>query len=160
MSPLKTLLYVTCVAAIASSSLAMDAQDADKTTEPLKVEFSRAFGAPADGSWDGLFSGDNIQDPIKYATEKPEQTIFKSAQYALSSATSGNEIWYGSAASVWCYWPYVSMKMPVTLMNHETPSHGCQMTPPSGQRPTAQIYFHNVVTNVTTHVGPDTIING
>ena len=57
MSPLKTLLYVTCVASIASSSLAMDAQDADKNTEPLKVEFSRAFGAPADGSWDGLFSG-------------------------------------------------------------------------------------------------------
>jgi len=98
MSPLKTLLYVTCVASIASSSLAMDAQDADNTTEPLKIEFSRAFGAPADGSWDGLFSGDNILDPIKYATERPEQTIFKSAQYALSSATSGNEIWYGSAA--------------------------------------------------------------
>jgi hypothetical protein len=160
MSPLKFLLYVTLVASIASSSLAMDAQDSDKTTEPLKVEFSRAFGAPADGSWDGLFSGDNVLDPIKYATEKPEQAIFKSAQYALSSATSGDEIWYGSAASVWCYWPYVSMKMPVTLMNYETPNHGCQMTPPSGQRPTGQIYFHNVVTNVTTHVGPDTITNG
>ncbi|MEH6571378.1 MAG: hypothetical protein V7709_20010 [Halioglobus sp.] len=145
---------------IGSSGLAMGAPGPQKTTEPLKVKFSRAFGAPADGSWDGLFSGDNILDPVKYATEKPEQTIFKSAQYALSSATSGDEIWYGSAASVWCYWPYVSMKMPVTLMNHETPNHGCQMTPPSGQRPTGQIYFHNVKTNVTTHIGPDTIING
>ena len=52
------------------------------------------------------------------------------------------------------------MKMPLTLMNHETPNHACQMTPPSGQRPTAQIYFHNVTTNKTTHVGPDTIGNG
>ena len=50
--------------------------------------------------------------------------------------------------------------MPLTLMNHETPHHGCQMTPPSGQRPTAQIYFHDVETGVTTHVGPDTIGNG
>jgi hypothetical protein len=52
------------------------------------------------------------------------------------------------------------MKMPLTLMNHETPNHGCQMTPPSGQRPLAQIYFTNVSTSVTTHVGPDTIVNG
>jgi hypothetical protein len=124
------------------------------------VEFSRTFGAPADGSWDGLFSGDNVIDPIKYATATPEQTIFKSAQYALASTTAGNEIWYGSAASVWCYWPYVSMKMPLTLMNHETPNHGCQLTPPSGQRPTAQIYFHDVATGVSTHVGPHTIVNG
>ena len=110
---------------------AIAAQNYEKTQVPLDVRFSRAFGAPADGSWDGLFSAANTLDPVKYATEKPEQTIFKSAQYALSSATSGDEIWYGSAASVWCYWPYVSMKMPVTLMNHETPNHGCQITPPS-----------------------------
>ncbi|MGI9284194.1 MAG: hypothetical protein ACR2P1_02295, partial [Pseudomonadales bacterium] len=144
----------------ASNGLAPAAQDSEQITAPLEVKFSRAFGAPADGSWDGLFSGDNVLDPAKYATEKPEKTIFKSAQYALSSTTAGDEIWYGSAASVWCYWPYVSMKMPLTLMNHETPHHGCQMTPPSGQRPTGQIYFHNVKTNVTTHVGPNTIKNG
>jgi len=145
---------------IAGGALDADVQESTEPKAPLEVKFSRAFGAPADGSWDGLFSGDNVLDPIKYATEKPEQTVFKSAQYALSSATSGDEIWYGSAASVWCYWPYVSMKMPVTLMNHETPNHGCQMTPPSGQRPTGQIYFTNVTTGVTTHVGPDTIVNG
>jgi hypothetical protein len=52
------------------------------------------------------------------------------------------------------------MKMPLTLMNHETPNHGCQMTPPSGQRPLAQIYFTNVKSGVTTLVGPDTIVNG
>ena len=52
------------------------------------------------------------------------------------------------------------MKMPLTLMNHETPHHGCQMTPPAGQRPTAQIYFHNVATGESTHVGPGTVING
>jgi hypothetical protein len=145
---------------VASSGPAMDAQSSEELTAPLEVKFSRAFGAPADGSWDGLFSGDNVLDPIKYATQKPEQTVFKSAQYALSSATSGDEIWYGTAASVWCYWPYVSMKMPLTLMNHETPNHSCQMTPPSGQRPLAQIYFTNVKTGETTHVGPDTIVNG
>jgi hypothetical protein len=50
--------------------------------------------------------------------------------------------------------------MPLTLMNHETPNHGCQMTPPSGQRPLAQIYFTNVKSGVTTLVGPDTIVNG
>ena len=131
-----------------------------KENSPLKVSFSRAFGVPADGSWDGLFSGDNEIDPVKYASEKPEQLVFKSGQYALSSTTSGNEIWYGTAASVWCYWPYISMKMPLTLMNHETPNHGCQMTPPSGQRPTAQIYIHDVEGDVSTHIGPDTIING
>ncbi len=145
---------------IAQLSALAEAQSSQKNTAPLKVEFSRAFGAPADGSWDGLFSGDNVIDPIKYANEKPEQTIFKSGQYALSSTTAGNEIWYGTAASVWCYWPYISMKMPLTLMNHETPNHGCQMTPPSGQRPLAQIYFHNVKTGVSTHVGPGTITNG
>jgi hypothetical protein len=137
---------------------------AEDTTSPgraeLEVNFSRAFGVPADGSWDGLFSSDNALDPIRYANETPDQTIFKSGQYALSSTTSGDEIWYGTAASVWCYWPYISMKMPLTLMNHETPHHGCQMTPPSGQRPTAQIYFHNVRTGESTHVGPDTIANG
>ena len=115
----------------------VEPQSSGKVTKPLNVKFSRAFGAPADGSWDGLFSGENVIDPIKYATEKPEKTIFKSAQYALASTTSGKEIWYGSAASVWCYWPYISMKMPLTLANHETPNHGCQLTPPSGQRPTA-----------------------
>lgn len=132
----------------------------DKSMPRLEVTFSRAFGAPADGSWDGLFSADNILDPIRYAREAPEKTLFKSGQYALSSTTSGNEIWYGTAASVWCYWPYISMKMPLALMNHETPNHACQMTPPTGQRPTAQIYFHDVETGVTTHVGPDTLING
>jgi hypothetical protein len=145
---------------IASASLAMGALDSAKVTEPLRVNFSRAFGVPADGSWDGLFSGDNVLDPIKYANQEPEQTMFKSGQYALSSTTAGNEIWYGTAASVWCYWPYISMKMPLTLMNHETPHHGCQMTPPSGQRPTAQIYFYDVETGVSTHIGPDTITNG
>jgi len=145
---------------VGDNALASEVQSHEQTQVPLDVKFSRAFGAPADGSWDGLFSAENTLDPVKYATQKPEKTIFKSAQYALSSATSGDEIWYGSAASVWCYWPYVSMKMPVTLMNHETPNHGCQITPPSGQRPTGQIYFHNVKTNVSTHVGPNTIING
>lgn len=128
--------------------------------QPAKVQFSRSFGVPADGSWHGLFSSDNKLDPIKYAEEKPEGVVFKSGQYALSSTTAGDEIWYGTAASVWCYWPYISMKMPLTLMNHESPRHGCQMTPPSGQRPTAQIYIHNVKTGKSTHVGPDTIGNG
>lgn len=122
--------------------------------------FSRTFNAPADGSWHGLFSSKNTLDPIRYATEKPEGKIFKSAQYALSSTTVGSEIWYGTAASVWCYWPYISMKMPLTLMNHETPNHACQMTPPSGQRPTAQIYFYDVETDNSAHVGPDTVKNG
>jgi hypothetical protein len=52
------------------------------------------------------------------------------------------------------------MKMPLTLMNHETPNHGCQMTPPSGQRPTAQIYWHDLTSGKTTHVGPNTVTNG
>ena len=65
---------------VASSSLAMGAQQPEKITEPLEVKFSRSFGVPADGSWDGLFSGDNVLDPVKYANEKPEQTIFKSGQ--------------------------------------------------------------------------------
>jgi hypothetical protein len=163
-----TCLFATTIAVI--SGLTMEAQGtggsaapleaAPLMAAPLEVKFSRAFGAPADGSWDGLFSGDNVLDPVRYATEEPEQTIFKSGQYALSSTTAGDEIWYGTAASVWCYWPYISMKMPLTLMNHETPNHGCQMTPPSGQRPLAQIYFHNVKTGKSTHVGPDTIENG
>lgn len=160
---LLAMAFSSCLLAdldVASSSLAVGTQGSDKIEAPLDVTFSRAFGAPADGSWDGLFSGENVLDPVKYANQKPEQTIFKSGQYALSSTTAGNEIWYGTAASVWCYWPYISMKMPLTLMNHETPNHGCQMTPPSGQRPTAQIYFHNVETDITTHVGPDTIANG
>ena len=144
----------------ASSREATAIQRPEADAAPFKVTFSRAFGAPADGSWVGLFSDDNLLDPIRYAKEKPEKKIFKSAQYALSSSTAGSEIWYGTAASVWCYWPYISMKMPLTLMNHETPHHACQMTPPSGQRPTAQIYFHNVETDVSTHVGPDTIANG
>ncbi|MEH6592048.1 MAG: hypothetical protein V7746_17425 [Halioglobus sp.] len=156
----KILFYVTLVASIASNSVVLNAQNAETKTEPLDVKFSRAFGVPADGSWDGLFSSDNVLDPIRYANEEPEPTVFKSGQYALSSTTTGDEIWYGTAASVWCYWPYISMKMPLTLMNHETPNHGCQMTPPSGQRPTAQIYFHNVKTDVSAHVGPDTIVNG
>jgi hypothetical protein len=160
MPPIKIMFYVTLGVAIASGSLAMDTGDSETIAAPLDVKFSREFGVPADGSWDGLFSGDNVLDPVKYANEKPEKTIFKSGQYALSSTTAGNEIWYGTAASVWCYWPYISMKMPLTLMNHETPHHGCQMTPPSGQRPTAQIYFYDVDTGVTTHVGPNTISNG
>jgi hypothetical protein len=159
-SSFKRALYLTLAFASVSSSLAMDAQKPRKNSDGLEVEFSRAFGVPADGSWDSLFSGDNVIDPVKYADTEPEQTVFKSAQYALSSTTAGDEIWYGSAASVWCYWPYISMKMPLTLMNHETPNHGCQLTPPSGQRPLAQIYFTNVNTGETTHVGPDTIGNG
>ena len=125
-----------------------------------EAKFSRAFGVPADGSWDGLFSGDNVLDPVRYASEKPEGKVFKSGQYALSSTTVGADIWYGTAASVWCYWPFISMAMPLTLMNHETPNHGCQMTPPPGQRPTAQIYYHNVRTGKSAHVGPSTIENG
>ena len=160
MHRLIRLFYITLAASCVSNSLAMDVQDPGKTNEPLEVSFSRAFSVPADGSWDGLFSGDNVLDPIRYANQEPEQTVFKSGQYALSSTTAGDEIWYGTAASVWCYWPSISMRMPLTLMNHETPHHGCQMTPPAGQRPTAQIYFHNVVTGETTHVGPDTIGNG
>jgi len=144
----------------ASTTLATEPNHTTSASAPLQVNFSRAFGAPADGSWDELFSSENTLDAAKYAIQAPEQTIFKSGQYALSSTTAGDEIWYGTAASVWCYWPYISMKMPLTLMNHETPNHGCQMTPPIGQRPTAQIYFHNVKTNTTTHVGPDTIANG
>ncbi|MDX1735761.1 MAG: hypothetical protein R3228_15410, partial [Halioglobus sp.] len=146
-------------AAVAAATATATAT-ANYASAPLQVTFSRAFGAPADGSWDALFSSDNVIDPVRYATEEPERTVFKSAQYALSSTTAGDEIWYGSAASVWCYWPYISMKMPLTLMNHETPHHGCQMTPPAGQRPLAQIYFHNVKTGVSTHVGPATVSNG
>ena len=160
MLSLRTLLPVLLITSFVGVSQAMDLSGHTQIREPLEVKFSRAFSVPADGSWDGLFSGDNTLDPVRYANEPPEQTIFKSVQYALSSTTSGKEIWYGTAASVWCYWPYVSMKMPLTLMTHETPHHACQMTPPSGQRPTAQIYFHNVETGVTTHVGPNTIGNG
>ncbi len=132
----------------------------EERMSPLAVQFSREFGAPVDGSWAGLFSSDNVVDPIKYVRIRPEKTSFKSGQYALSSTTAGNNIWYGTAASVWCYWPYISMKMPLTLMNFETPNQACQLTPPSGQRPAAQIYFHNTKTGVTTHVGPKTIVNG
>ena len=160
MPSLKSVFFLALVFASVSSALSVDAQEPGRIGDGLEVEFSRAFGAPADGSWDSLFSGDNVIDPVKYANTKPEQTIFKSAQYALSSTTAGDEIWYGSAASVWCYWPYISMKMPLTLMNHETPNHGCQLTPPAGQRPLAQIYFTNVITGETTHVGPGTIGNG
>lgn len=160
MHPAKFLASIALLALTVNHALATEGQDSPPEAEPLKVEFSRAFGVPADGSWDGLFSSDNRLDPVKYANSKPEQQIFKAGQYALSSTTAGDEIWYGTAASVWCYWPYVSMKMPLTLMNHETPNHGCQMTPPSGQRPTAQIYFHNISTGKSTHVGPDTIVNG
>ncbi len=159
LPPIMVLLFLLFLTSI-SSDPAKAAQESPEEREDLKVEFSRAFGAPADGSWSSLFSGDNVLDPVRYATTKPEQTIFKSAQYALSSTTAGDEIWYGSAASVWCYWPYISMKMPLTLMNYETPNHGCQLTPPAGQRPLAQIYFTNVNTGETTHVGPHTIGNG
>ena len=124
------------------------------------IAFVHAFGVPPDGSWDSLFSDKNTIDPVKYSASKPEGKPFKSAQYALSSTTVGNSIWYGSAASVWCYWPYISMKMPLSLMNYETPHHGCQLTPPLGQRPTAQIYVTNVITGTTTHVGPNTVGNG
>ena len=150
------MMVVPCTAALAGS----DAKAEGRDTVPLQVEFSRAFGVPADGSWVGLFSSNNMLDPVRYATEKPENTVFKSGQYALGSTTAGDEIWYGTAASVWCYWPYISMAMPLTLMNYETPNNGCQMTPPAGQRPTAQIYFHNMKTGKSTHVGPDTIVNG
>ena len=154
---LKFLLTIALVAFTANHSLAIGSE---VSKEPLEVTFIRAFGVPADGSWDSLFSADNVLDPVKYADNRPEKRVFKSGQYALSSTTAGNEIWYGTAASVWCYWPYISMKMPLPLMNHETPNHGCQMTPPSGQRPTAQIYIHNLATGKSTHVGPDTIANG
>jgi hypothetical protein len=153
------LLVATCASAAFAGARPAE-PGPENNTAPLEVTFSRAFGVPADGSWDGLFSGDNTVDPIRYASEEPEHRIFKSGQYALSSTTAGDEIWYGTAASVWCYWPYISMKMPLTLTNHETPNHGCQMTPPSGQRPLAQIYFHNVKTGKSTHVGPDTVGNG
>ncbi|MEP5568315.1 MAG: hypothetical protein ABJN62_10810 [Halioglobus sp.] len=147
-------------AGLSSTAFAGSPQDEITNEKPTTFQFSRSFGVPADGSWDGLFSSDNQLDPVRYAKEKPEGVVFKSGQYALSSTTAGDEIWYGTAASVWCYWPYISMKMPLTLMNHESPNHGCQMTPPSGQRPTAQIYIHNVKTGKSTHVGPDTIGNG
>ena len=163
----KPALATILLAAFAIPGTAQDTPSSENqepktasTKAPLEVHFSRAFSVPADGSWDGLFSSDNKLDPVGYASKAPEKTVFKSGQYALSSTTAGKEIWYGTAASVWCYWPYVSMKMPLTLMNHETPNHACQMTPPSGQRPTAQIYFHNVDTGVTTHIGPDTVANG
>ena len=54
---------------------AEDAEGAAPARDPLEVEFSRAFGVPADGSWDGLFSGDNVLDPVRYATQKPEQKV-------------------------------------------------------------------------------------
>ena len=160
MLSLKKLPAITLLGSLALSAIAIAAPGPTTGHEAQQVNFTRAFGAPADGSWDGLFSSDNKLDPVRYTDNPPEGKVFKSGQYALSSAVSGDEIWYGTAASVWCYWPYISMKMPLTLMNHETPNHACQMTPPAGQRPTAQIYFHNVITNKTTHVGPDTIGNG
>ena len=98
MPRLEFLFFITLAASIASSTfiasstLAMDAPGPEKTTEALEIKFSRAFGAPADGSWDGLFSGDNVLDPIKYANEEPEQTIFKSGQAQPRRATrSGTE---------------------------------------------------------------------
>ena len=95
---------------------ASTAKDTAKASSSASITFTRAFGAPPDGSWDGLFSGDNVIDPIQYATTRPEKKVFKSAQYALSSTTAGTEIWYGTAASVWCYWPFISMRMPGTGM--------------------------------------------
>ena len=130
----RILSCLTLLACVSAPGAAAKTLYQGGTKEPLQVEFSRAFGVPADGSWVGLFSSENRLDPIRYASEKPEQAVFKSGQYALSSTTAGREIWYGTAASVWCYWPYISMKMPLTLMNYETPHHGCQMTPPGGQR--------------------------
>ena len=144
----------------ANAASAGESQSERVAQGSMTVKFSRSFGVPADGSWDGLFSANNKLDPVKYSVEKPEGVVFKSGQYALSSTTAGDEIWYGTAASVWCYWPYISMKMPLTLMNHESPNHACQMTPPSGQRPTAQIYIHNVKSGKSTHLGPDTVGNG
>ena len=57
---------------IASAALAL----ATVAASADAVTFSRAFGVPADGSWDGLFSSDNKLDAARYALEEPEGTIF------------------------------------------------------------------------------------
>jgi len=156
----KSCLTATLTAALIAGSWTSTMAGNRSASAERDIAFVHAFGVPPDGSWDSLFSDKNTIDPVKYSASKPEGKPFKSAQYALSSTTVGNSIWYGSAASVWCYWPYISMKMPLSLMNYETPHHGCQLTPPLGQRPTAQIYVTNVITGTTTHVGPNTVGNG
>jgi hypothetical protein len=115
---------------------------------------------PDDGSWDALYSADNNLDYAKYANETPEDRIWRNGQYALSSTSVGAEIWYGTTASAWCYWPMLSMKTPPQLMNFETENQGCQLTAPAGQMPVAQIYTYNVETGESIHIGKDTIGNG
>ena len=57
MLSLKYLLHALLFTGIGMATVTTQAK---APAEALEVTFTRAFGAPADGSWDGLFSSKNV----------------------------------------------------------------------------------------------------
>ncbi|USD37717.1 hypothetical protein [Ferrimonas sp. SCSIO 43195] len=132
-------------------------------SEPLQVSFERSMQSSADGAWFGLHDSRNELDYSGYSAGKPLPNgaePWRNNQYVLGSTTTDSQIWYGASTSVYCYWPMISMKMPVALMNFESERMACQLLAPTGQMPDAQTFVYNPSTGKNTHLGPDTVKNG
>ncbi|QPG56252.2 hypothetical protein FM038_001535 [Shewanella eurypsychrophilus] len=175
MTMMKKLLAVSITTALTLGMTACSSDDETETIEvpvpaaPLELSWEREFTAPADGAWYGLNDDRNELDYAGFSEGRPQPAgaqPWKNAQYALGTTTNESQIWYGTAAGVWCYWPMISMAMPMNLMNYETERQACHLMGPKpvgiedATMPDAQVYMYDVNTQKNLHIGPDTVENG
>jgi len=168
MTMIKKLLAVSISTALALGMTACSDDDTEIVevpvpSEPLQVNFERTMRSSHDGAWFGLHDAKNELDYPKYNAGAPVPNgskPWRNNQYVLGSTTTDTQIWYGASTSVFCYWPMISMKMPLALMNFESERMGCQLMAPTGQMPDAQAFVYNPSTGENIHLGPDTVKNG
>ncbi|WP_156925733.1 hypothetical protein [Shewanella fidelis] len=169
MTMMRKLLAVSITTAL---TLGMTACSSDEETveievpvpaAPLEVTFERAYKATPDGAWFGLHDERNELNYQEYNAGRPMPNGAEpwiNSQYVLASTATETKIWYGAATSVYCYWPMVSMAMPMALMNYETERQACQLMAPTGQMPDAQAFVFDPATGENIHLNDKTVKNG
>ena len=128
---LSTALRVLVAAAFCIASPTVSAEpDRAGTRYPVDGPFRLAAQAQIDEAFEGVTSGNNIQDAkVDWQHKMPEGFQAKrNSSYPWGTATYGNdELWMGTIAQGWCVWPFQNLNWPLFLTTYQSEFTGCSV---------------------------------
>ena len=92
------------------------------STRPVDGPFRLAAQAQIDEAFEGVTSGNNVQDAkVYWQTNMPDGFQAKrNSSYPWGTTTYGSdELWMGTIAQGWCVWPYQNLNLPAYLTTYE-----------------------------------------
>jgi hypothetical protein len=128
---LSTALRVLVAAAFSIASPTVSAEPARAGTRyPVDGPFRLAAQAQIDEAFEGVTSGNNIQDAkVDWQHKMPEGFQAKrNSSYPWGTATYGSdELWMGTIAQGWCVWPFQNLNWPLFLTTYQSEFTGCSV---------------------------------